>query len=930
MSARRLFPRTILILIILLSSSYLFSQSIIPSVTVGHAASTSSPLFTTLRYPGANITKPTGINNVGQMVGTFSLPCLPGCGLLTAQGFLYSSGTFFAIRDPNATCTGGYVSSNCHTLPDGINDAGQISGLYTDCSSARGCKGHGFLYSNQTYTTLDYPGAAFTSAWGLNNHGQVVGQGCVGNPSPPPAYTCHDFVYSSGTFTDVQGLNGYNTATSSIEPYAINDAGDIVGEYDDPAGNTHGFLYTSSGSFSVLDGPLCSPSSPGDCVTIAWGINNQGRIVGEYPDSGFNDHGYLYHGGIYTTVDPLGISNKYGSTAFGINDAGDVVGQYWTGSSSTAGFEASHRVQGTVSLDIQGKKSQPLGNVKLDLLQDCSTKCTRGPATFAGSDGNYKIDFPVDVTSGELNITLVDKNGFFEVYYQDTFGSPAYLLTSPIDLSAGNTTANISLSVGPSYVRINGSACSSSCDAGTNVDSRQFAHLAAIYSAMNIFFDWGTHTLGQTFNDKCLPLQVQAFSSYAPSDDAQFEITSGSDPCPASILISPYYSDMASSSRFDIDLEVIAHEFGHFAQWDALNGNLPPVQGTDHMGYANPDSSWSVREGIAHFISALIRHDRYGVQQPDSQGNPDHPMINMSEPIPQPGVLVSSLKDPSRQNYCGFMYESYAEEFSVATLLWSYDQQLHHSASGLWSILTNANPDTINDLAHALLNADPKTATLLEQRYMYNDTSDNNCKYDPGESLGTSQWWILYPQNPPSAPSICVRSVCAPSRTRAFGVINPRENVEVDVVDSTGQPLKDFDLNISLQYQAPYDNYSFTTTTHVDQSPFTLNGVLYLPGLVTFTAQKESVVIGSSNYTFTQFWNAYQASPKVMTGPLMTEKISPPSSTPPTAQEPSTILGLSATELYTLTSVLAIVMIVGVITFSYKRKQKILNPAGQI
>jgi uncharacterized membrane protein len=58
------------------------------------------------------------------------------------------------------------------TEASGINDAGQIVGLYSDASG-----GHGFLKDGSTYTSLDVPfaGASGTEALGINNAGAIVG-----------------------------------------------------------------------------------------------------------------------------------------------------------------------------------------------------------------------------------------------------------------------------------------------------------------------------------------------------------------------------------------------------------------------------------------------------------------------------------------------------------------------------------------------------------------------------------------------------------------------------------------------------------------------------------------------------------------------------------------------------------------------------------
>jgi uncharacterized membrane protein len=81
----------------------------------------------------------------------------------------------------------------------------------------------------------------------------------------------------------------------------------------------HGFLY-SGGSYTTLDDPL------GTLGTGAWGINDAGQIVGDYIDGNGAFHGFFYSGGSYTTLDdPLAVG---GTVAFGINDLGRIAGYY--------------------------------------------------------------------------------------------------------------------------------------------------------------------------------------------------------------------------------------------------------------------------------------------------------------------------------------------------------------------------------------------------------------------------------------------------------------------------------------------------------------------------------------------------------------------------------------------------------------------------
>ena len=57
-----------------------------------------------------------------------------------------------------------------YTAATGINDAGQIVGSFVDSTGI-----HGFLYTGGSFTQIDVPGAFATQAFGINDAGQIVG-----------------------------------------------------------------------------------------------------------------------------------------------------------------------------------------------------------------------------------------------------------------------------------------------------------------------------------------------------------------------------------------------------------------------------------------------------------------------------------------------------------------------------------------------------------------------------------------------------------------------------------------------------------------------------------------------------------------------------------------------------------------------------------
>ena len=78
-------------------------------------------------------------------------------------------------------------------------------------------------------------------------------------------------------------------------------------------------------------------------ATNANGINNLGQIVGNYYDASFTSHGFIQDGGIFTSIDnPLAAQGdpnvSQGTVLNGINDAGQVAGYYYDVSGIGHGF----------------------------------------------------------------------------------------------------------------------------------------------------------------------------------------------------------------------------------------------------------------------------------------------------------------------------------------------------------------------------------------------------------------------------------------------------------------------------------------------------------------------------------------------------------------------------------------------------------------
>jgi probable HAF family extracellular repeat protein len=127
---------------------------------------------------------------------------------------------------------------------------------------------YGFLYSEGVFSTIDYPGSTYTSAFDISNSGEIVG---IYYDS---SGLSHGYYYKAGVFSSLDFPGALQTFATGM-----NDLGQIVGYYDDGSGRPHGFLY-SGGVFKNID--YHAPASSNWYKdTVPYDINNSGQIVGQ-------------------------------------------------------------------------------------------------------------------------------------------------------------------------------------------------------------------------------------------------------------------------------------------------------------------------------------------------------------------------------------------------------------------------------------------------------------------------------------------------------------------------------------------------------------------------------------------------------------------------------------------------------------------------
>jgi len=168
--------------------------------------------------------------------------------------------------------------------------------------------------ADKAYTGIDYPGALLTSAFGINNSGNIVGFYQDAN------HNSHGFFYNrvTSSFASIDYPNP--VCTSGTDARGINNRGDIIGACTDNANNFYGYLLTAEG-FSPVQ-------APGHRSTIPQRISPKGTIVGCIHDQNtsttmfgmsLDSGGFNFFGGTFGGLDGNGFMNN------GVTKGGRIV-----------------------------------------------------------------------------------------------------------------------------------------------------------------------------------------------------------------------------------------------------------------------------------------------------------------------------------------------------------------------------------------------------------------------------------------------------------------------------------------------------------------------------------------------------------------------------------------------------------------------------
>jgi probable HAF family extracellular repeat protein len=207
--------------------------------------------FTDENFPNSAQTQVVGINNLDDTVGLY----IDQAG--ANHGF---------IKDKDKDAVTVDLPGTTFNQLLGVNDKGQAAGYFQDTATPP--LQHAYVHEkNGDFRVLALPMQS-SQATGINNDGTIVG---FVQQSTADAHSS-GFILRDGKLTQLN----YPGATFT-QALGINNSNEVVGQYMAANGDLHGFLY-SDGKFRAI-------GVPGAAQTVVNGINRDGRVVGFFADA---------------------------------------------------------------------------------------------------------------------------------------------------------------------------------------------------------------------------------------------------------------------------------------------------------------------------------------------------------------------------------------------------------------------------------------------------------------------------------------------------------------------------------------------------------------------------------------------------------------------------------------------------------------------
>lgn len=169
-------------------------------------------------FPGALATEVFGINDFGEMIGIYE----------------DQAQQLHAFRDFRGRFVTDDIAGAVQTIPFSVNDSGTIVG---EDITVAGTDGHGYIETlDGRRTIVDAPGAPANSTFFISIDNELHILGAFADASNVQ----HNFLVDDGQFLPFDVPASFGSTFTSAQ--TLNDRQDIVGFFNDAAGNAHGFV----------------------------------------------------------------------------------------------------------------------------------------------------------------------------------------------------------------------------------------------------------------------------------------------------------------------------------------------------------------------------------------------------------------------------------------------------------------------------------------------------------------------------------------------------------------------------------------------------------------------------------------------------------------------------------------------------------------
>ena len=276
----------------------------------------------------------------------------------------------------------------------------------------------GAVATEYNIRTFDFPAAANTALYAINDVGQAVGA------EKDQAGKHHAIVLVDGglKLLDPEGAVGKCTESYAL---SINNRSDIAGLCVDATGASHGFVRHRDAKVDMID-------YPGGFNSQAYGINDLGHVIGVYNDSAGNSHAFLLVGGAFTTID---LAGGLQTIPLSINDRGQIVGEFIT-TPNTNGYGYLQQADGSYTL-VTAPGSDPQQTYFISInnreqILGAYANATVAQQNFLLTSRTYALfDFPANLPTGVISAQTVNDVDEIVGYYFDDAGVAHGFLATP-------------------------------------------------------------------------------------------------------------------------------------------------------------------------------------------------------------------------------------------------------------------------------------------------------------------------------------------------------------------------------------------------------------------------------------------------------------------------------------------------------------------